>query len=471
MMLGLMKNQQHNETDGTHQEVSVEIGTAEGKETVRIGFTDQRLTAYGGMIVWSQFLRKKSFRERLGEALPHSPTSPNAYDPTDIGLGFIGGILCGADKLSRVAWLAQDVAVNKVLGIEAVPSQSTLSRFFASFSQKTNDGLNGLNRWIAKQWPSGGREGYTLDLDSWALLHEDGNQEGVKTGYTRVGLKPCLRPVVGVIAEMKVVIHYWLRRGDSACANGAAEFVGQCVDQLPRHLRIGLVRADSGFCTQRVKDAIRQRGAHYILVTRLDKTVQSLCRHDDVHWQCTEIEGLEVQEVSREYGERLIVIRQRIAQRPEAGGKMLLDVPAYRFQALVTSLPDSVLPVEVWRRYNGRADTENRLRELGRQFGVRGLCCKGFWATEAAHLLAILAHNLCVLLQRELGKLEKMELSSLRMRLFLHAGVWSYAQGRATLRLAVPSNLRDWWIDLLEKLRSPLPPLNVVCNAVETLHA
>jgi hypothetical protein len=37
--------------------------------------------------------------------LPHDPTSPNAYDPTDVALGYVGGILCGADQLSRVAWL------------------------------------------------------------------------------------------------------------------------------------------------------------------------------------------------------------------------------------------------------------------------------------------------------------------------------------------------------------------------------
>jgi len=293
----------------------------------------------------------------------------------------------------------------------------------------------------------------------------------VQIGYTRAGLKPCHRPLVGVIAEMKVVTQYWLRRGDSACVNGAAEFVSQSIDQLPRHIRIGLVRGDSGFCAHSVKEAIRQRGAHYLLVARLDSKVQTLCRHEDRLWQATEIKGMEIQEVPWHLGERLIVIRQRIAQRPEAGGKTLLDVPGYRFQALVTDLPDSIHPLDVWRRYNGRADSENRLKELGRQFGVRGLCCQRFWATEAAHLLAILAHNLCVLLQRELGKAEKSELTTLRMRLFLRAGVWSRAQGRATLRLAVPPPLRTWWINLIDKLRCPLPPLNLYCNAVEKLRA
>jgi hypothetical protein len=467
-----MNNHTHQDTDGTHQLVTVNISTRKGNETLRLGFTDQRVTAYGGLAVLSQFLHKTGFRERLAEALPQKPTSPNAYDPTDLGLGFIGGILCGADKLSRVGWLAQDVAVAEVLGIEAIPSQSTLTRFFRGFSQASNDGLNRMNRWMAGHWPSAGREGYTLDVDSWALLHEDGHQEGVQIGYTRTGLKPCHRPLVGVIAEMKMVVKYWLRRGDSACANGAADFVSQSIDQLPAHIRVGLVRGDSGFCAARVKEAIRQRGAHYILVARLNEPVQRLCRHDDSFWQPTEIEGLEIQEVPwTAVGERLVVIRQRVAQRPEAGGKTLLDIPGYRFQALVTDLPDSFRPVDVWRRYNGRADSENRLKELGRQFGIRGLCCQRFWATEAAHLLAIVAHNLVVLLQRELGKTEKGELATLRMKLFLRAGVWSRAQGQATLRLAVPAAWRSWWLDIIDKLKCPLPPFNLYCNAVENLRA
>jgi hypothetical protein len=121
----------------------------------------------------------------------------------------------------------------------------------------------------------------------------------------------------------------------------------------------------------------------------------------------------------------------------------------------------------VWRRYNGRADIENRLKELGRQFGIKGLCCQKFWATEAACHLAITAYNLCVLLQRRLGQPGKCELVTLRWRLFTRAAVFSRAQGKATLKLAVEGRAaRDWWVRLLEKLTA-LPN----CHAIESLQA
>lgn len=166
-------------------------------------------------------------------------------------------------------------------------------------------------------------------------------------------------------------------------------------------------------------------------------------------------------------GQRLIIVRQRIIRRPQAGGKELLEVPGYRFQALVTNSPGTVSALQVWREYNGRADLENRIKELGEQFGIKRLCVESFWGTEAMHHLAIAAYNLCVLLQRKLGQLEKCELNTLRWRLFSRAAVWSRAQGKPTLKLAVRGEEnRAWWRQIPNKLRA-LPN----CNAVGSLQA
>src|SRR5205085_10623623 len=112
------------------------------------------------------------------------------YVPEDTALAYMGGILCGADKLSRIAWLQSDPALAEVLGVEAIVSQSTLSRFFGEFTQGSSTQMARLHPWAVSGLPSL-KEGYTLDVDSWSLLHEDGHQEGVATGYTRQGLKPC----------------------------------------------------------------------------------------------------------------------------------------------------------------------------------------------------------------------------------------------------------------------------------------
>ncbi len=166
-------------------------------------------------------------------------------------------------------------------------------------------------------------------------------------------------------------------------------------------------------------------------------------------------------------GRRLIAIWQRVKDRPQAGGKTLLELEGCRFQALVTNLPMGVDALTAWRRYNGRSDLENRIRELGEQFGIKRLCVDSFSGTEALHHLAIAAYNLCVLLQRRLGQLEKCELNTLRWRLSGRAAVWSRAGGKPTLKLVVRGAAnRNWWREILSK---PNAPPN--CHAVASLQA
>jgi len=167
----MQKNESKTPRQEANQTVRVDISTSGGPSSIRIGFTDQRLTAHGGMVVWSHFLQGHGFREVLADLLPHCPSSPNAFAPSDTALGLLGGIISGADKLSRVAWLACDPAVAEVLGIEAVPSQSTLTRFLGVFSQRTSTELGKLHAWAAGKLSSH-KGGYTLDMDSWSLLHQ-----------------------------------------------------------------------------------------------------------------------------------------------------------------------------------------------------------------------------------------------------------------------------------------------------------
>ena len=159
----------------------------------------------------------------------------------------------------------------------------------------------------------------------------------------------------------------------------------------------------------------------------------------------------------------MILIRHRITDKDRAGGKKLIDVPGYLFQALVTSLPTSTNPLAVWRYYNGRADCENVIKELQSGFALPTLCLQSFWATEAALSLATLTYNLTVLFQRHLGWQQKVTIHTLRFWLFVTAGVISHPAGKTTIKLAVPPRERDWWKRLWEKILSPFPN----CNAVE----
>jgi hypothetical protein len=298
-------------------------------------------------------------------------------------------------------------------------------------------------------------------------LHEDGHQEGVAVGYTRLGTKPCLHPLVAVLEEPKLVAHFWLRPGNSGCANNVVPFTLEVLDSLPAHVRLRLVRADSGFCDTRWLDLLESQQLPYLVVARLLQPVARLCRQETI-WQPSEVPGTAVAEVWHcELGwdreRRLILVRHRVEEKERPGGKKLLDVPGYLFQAFVTNLPAAVPPIEVWRQYNPRAGCEGVIKQLDADFALDKLCLQQFFATEAAMVLAVWAYNLCILFQRHLGWLDRVTAATLRFRLFTTGGIISRSGGRTTIRLAVPAEQRDWWRALFEKLFSPWPNCNSIC--------
>ena len=411
----------------------------------------------------------------LAGVLPHQRKSKKAIPVADLALGFISGILAGAQKLTHVAHLRRDVMLPVLLAIQRIGSQSSFTRFFQGFTSAGRNlaAFGPLWRWCLQRLPSR-PGGYALDLDSTRLLHEDGHQEGVATGYTRLGTKPCLHPLLAVLEEAKLVVGFWLRPGNASCANNVVAFTLDLLARLPKWIGLRLVRADSGFCLPQWLDLLEDQKLRYIVVARLLKPVQRLLKKDLI-WKPTDAPGTEASEVWHQeahwrQARRLVLLRHRIADKQaagqRAGGKPLVDCPGYLYQALVTNLPLSVPPIEVWRQYNGRAGCEEVIKQLDADFALPKLCVQKFWGTEAALSLAILSYNLTQLFQRHLGWMDRVTAATLRFRLFTTGGILSQSGGLTTIRLAVRDpRERAWWRRLLEKTISLMPNCNSVAQA------
>lgn len=457
------------------QSVTDFIKIQTGTEAIKIGFTDQKVSAHGGVSALASFLHHLGFKSVLASALP-ARTSPNATAPEDLSLGFMTGILSGAQSLAQVAHLRRDPLLPQLLDIECIGSQSAYSRFFKGFAgaQQNSTCFGALWRWCAQQLGSR-RDGYTLDLDSTCLLHEEAHgKEGVRTGHTPHGQKRCYHPLLGMIAESQLVLGFWLRPGNVRSDNNAVAFTQEMLQRLPHYLRIGLVRADSGFFEEKWLQYLEQQKLDYIVVGRMVDPMRNLIRRTTC-WQKTDLAGTEIAELSYQgysWGRerRVILIRHEVAHRPDAGGRELFELPGYRYQMLVSSLPQWRLSgLELWRRYNGRADCENTIKELDVHFALPKIALQKFYATEAALSLAVLSYNLCVLFQKRLGWAQRVKAATLRFRIFTTGAVISRTGGYRTVRLSVPRGpLRDWWTRLLNKIVlpfsngiavEPIPPL------------
>jgi hypothetical protein len=465
-----MKTTQSSGTGAVHQTVAGEFEVKTGGKSIAIGFTDPRLSPHAGRATFWSWLRPLGWHQLVAGVLPQpQPTSNNHLLPLAKALAFMHGLLCDARKLTHVAYLRRDPVGPELIGVSRVASQAARSRFVQGFDSAGTH-LRGFRprwHWCLERLPSA-EEGDTRDLDSTRLLHEDGHQEGVAVGYTRQGLKPWLHPLLAVVAEVRLVAQLWLRPGNAACGGKVTAFFRDLWENLPGHLQLRGVRAAAGFCLPELLALWAQLPLPYVVVAQLSQPIQKLIKGDRP-WPRMEVPGTEVTEleypsINWPHPRRLVLIRHPVRDDESRVGKRLLDVPGYRFPALVTSLPPATHPpLAVWRYYPGRADGENVIKELQSGFALPTLCLEKFWAREAALSLATLTYNLTGLFQRQLGWQQKVTIHTLRFWRFVTAGGLSHPRGKTTIKLAGPRPERDGWRRRGEKILSPFPN----CKAVE----
>src|SRR3974377_2130107 len=365
--------------------MQAELTSMGGEKAIGITFTDKPVTAFGGLALFVAFAERLRPGQAPGAAAPVPVRSPHAPPPA-------GGAR-GPRRFPQPAVLRADEPIRQLFGLRRFPSTATFTRFFRRFSAKTvTETFAPLFAGCLARLPQR-REGYTLDLDS-SVFERYGTQEGALKGYNpKKRGRPSHHPLFAVVAEARCIAHLWLRSGNTGAARGASAFLAEVQALLPGHLALALVRADSGFFDEAFLLALEAARLPYIVAARFTNPLQAAVYRLTFRPFAP---GLEVAELTYQalrwtQARRLIVVREELRRRPAARGRGCFCARGYRFHAVVTTLAAS--PEAIWRTYNGRADTENRLKELKHGFGADGFCSQRFWAPEAALRALCLLHH------------------------------------------------------------------------------
>src|SRR5258708_2847049 len=109
----MTKNPNRHASHTAHQTVTeefIEMETA--GESIRIGFTDQKISGRAGLATFCGFLGWHRFGALLARVLPPRAAKAAAgrggrppHPAHEIALGFIAGLLSGAQRLAHVAYL------------------------------------------------------------------------------------------------------------------------------------------------------------------------------------------------------------------------------------------------------------------------------------------------------------------------------------------------------------------------------
>ena len=421
----------------------IQTTTLQTENPIILTFTDKPITAWGGMSLLAGYGARIGLIAHLDQCLAFGLTSPNATPPVDVILSFMAGVLTGARRFAHIESLRHDKVLKQLLGMWRFPSDSTITRFFQRFGRKEiQEMFEPLRAWqISKLTPPGD---YTLDLDS-SVFERYGKQEGSVLGYNpKKHRRPSHHPLLATLDENRVVIHAWLRSGNTASVTGAVEFMREAMSAMPAGAAVRVVRGDSGFDSEKVFVYLEGEKLRYAVSARFTRGVQHAA-YGITDWRELDEEASVGETVfqakSWSRGRRLVVIRQRKREKDYVRGRELFDDKAYVYQGIFTDL--ACPPEEVWRFYRKRGILETRIRELKWDYGIDGFCMKKFYATEAAFRMVCFTYNLMQGFQQAIGIRTKRTLGVIRM-LVLACGAELGRDGRKlVLRLSAAGLRRE----------------------------
>ncbi len=442
------------------------MDNTEKVQLLPIEYSDKPVSPWGGLRLLQELIIKIKLPAFLSTLSLPSPGSNRGYNPVEVIKSFMVSIWIGGNRYSHCGWLRYDDVLKQIFGWKQTPSESTFSRFFRKFNLRTNNEIfPAAQEWFFKRFDL---PKFTLDLDS-TVVERYGKQEGSQKGYNpRKKGRPSQHPIIAFISELKLVVNGWLRPGNTTSANNMKAFLEESFRIIDK-TKIGLLRADNGFCPGECLSYFELEKISYIVSAKFNSRIKKLLVRD-VKWIPIS-RGIWVGEFSYkaddwEKPRRCIVVRKDQEIYPEATGRQLKLFPdegsytTYRYSLFFTNL--ELPPEQIWNLYKARSDAENRIKELKEDFAVRGFSSQKFYATEAAFRFALLSYNIMALFRLVALKDKKARRMATLYFKCIAIGSWVVKkQRRKVLKLSVPVKKRGWIDGLFQNLLDFDPSIRI----------
>jgi len=423
---------------------------------MEIEFVDKEITAWGGLAILKKLIDNTGFSEHLKKLPLPTQNSNRGHQPRQLFEQFMASVWCGANRYSHLDIIRFDTTIQKMFGWGSMPEHKSFQRYFQKFDIcSTKEVFGGLYKWFFSNLKF---DNFTLDIDS-SVLTRYGEQSGAKKGYNKH--KPGRKlqhPIMAFVSDAEMVANFWLRSGDAHTANNFKTFLEETLSFLEGK-KIGLLRLDSGFYDKKIFEYLEAENVKidYIVSVPMYSSIQRKISNQKIWLQIDN--GIEISEFLYTAPEwrnprRIVVVRQKIAERPAAVGKQLslfeeeLELNGYRYTSYVTTLKLS--SADVWRIYRQRTNCENRIKELKYDYGLDKMNQASFEGTEATLLLMTIAYNLMSLFKKFIiNEQIRQRLQSLRYKIL---AIPSFLENNNIIKMALHLNRRAWIKSLWDKL-------------------
>jgi hypothetical protein len=273
--------------------VKVKSTTLFGAKQIIIKETNRPITPFGGLFVFTEYLKKTGFVRKASELFPFHYTSPNAINATETFTYFLLTVLCGARRFTHTLMIKADDSLRIMTGMKRFPNDDTIRN---------------------------------IDLDSTVFVRY-GNQEGSRKGYNpeKHG-RNSHHPLIAVLAEANYILNGWLRSGNTGSSSSAVDFMKETLCMC-KDVAVRIVRADTGFFCDKFLSFLESCNLIYIVAAKMTKNVKNVC-YGIRNWisidEIYSVGEIEASLFGWKTSRRFIVIRELIQESKESIGKYLM---------------------------------------------------------------------------------------------------------------------------------------------------
>ena len=428
------------------------------KKILKPEFEDQRLTSYGGLMIFQALFKHCNIKKKLAVCFDHIP-SKSIYKPHVIMLTLVSHILLGYKQIRDIVYYKNDEMVKRLLGLNVLPNVSTISRHVTEWDEdcviKVRSFIKNsvIARCIAEEFKR-----VTLDFDG-TVQSTRRYAEGTAVGFNkkRKGDRSYY-PLLCTIAQTEQVLDVHHRPGNVHDSNGAKQFILDCINSVKSEIPAIKIetRKDSAFFNEEIIDALDAQGIEFTAsvpfarIPELIKKIESRKRWSKLNGN---ISYFEENWKPKFWGEKYRYIFIRTKRKVRQKGVVQLDIfeprdYEHEYKVIVTN--KAINTKKALYFHCGRGSQEGIIGEMKSHCALDYIPFRNKIPNQLFALAGIMAHNFNREIQMHVsekirGTTEKRsslwvfkELNTIRKNLIQRAGRITRPNGK--LKLTMNSN-------------------------------
>ena len=431
------------------------------KGPLRITYSNEQISAHGGLELFRRYLAGLGLRQRLERAVE----VPSDYGAARILLALIGMLLVGGVRITHLAFLGVDPVLLRFCGLKRLPTDRTVVDLLKRFTPQTLLALSDLIRDLVYEQIERSRlRRLTIDLDG-TVLRTGAKVDGAARGFNPHHPKdPSYYPLTAHLAQTGQILRVWNRPGNVHDSHNATGFLRVVLRELRERFgsRMPLeLRMDGAFFlptvlrfldTQRVEWAMKVPLWKWLGIREVIASRRRWTRVDG------RIDGFETWLILPQWErvQRVVVYRKRVFHRTRKNFQLDLFDPddgTFEYSAIATNKTLGVRAL--WHFMAGRGAHEKTLAELKQHCGFAAIPTNDRMANAAWQQLSVLTLNLVRSFQIALGATRRprtlkrtydyvfSSLQTLRFELIHQPARLVRPAGRPELRFAAAPRARE----------------------------